>query len=93
MTECNLVFGVGIDQVIESVDVAVDKKIIVQGGAWFKVPVQGKDLMQFQGKEKVYDYFRSDPQALQYLNSLIFTKKSPVAEVVDPADLEETDEE
>lgn len=93
MTECNLIFGVGIDQVIESVDVAVDKKIIVQGGAWFKVPVQGKDLIQFQGKEKVYDYFRSDSDALAYLNSLLFTKKTTITEVVDPADLEETDEE
>lgn len=70
VTEISLIFGEGIDQVIEAVDVAVTKGIIKQGGAWFSFEDSNKDPQKLQGRERVYEFFREDKE-FNYLKSLL----------------------
>lgn len=54
----NLFFGIGYDMVSESVDIAINKGLILQGGAWYTLSVEGLPSEKFQGKNSVVSYFR-----------------------------------
>lgn len=91
VTEIDLIFGEGVDQVIESVDVAIEKGVIEQGGAWFTVTNSLKESLRFQGRTKVYDYFREAPDQLDYLKSLLYVKRESIVESINQEDIAEVD--
>lgn len=50
-----IIYGQGVDQVLEMVDIAIDNDWISKGGAWFTVfnPETGEQVEKVQGKAKV----------------------------------------
>jgi recombination protein RecA len=85
VTEISLIFGEGIDQVVEAVDVGVDKGVIRQGGAWFNITTMSGEAEKFQGRSSVYDYYRENSNELAYLKSKLFEKPSNVIETPEEA--------
>ena len=79
VTEIDLIFGQGVDLVVEAVDVAVDKKIIEQGGAWFKFKDADGNDQSLQGRNRVYDFYRESESNLAALKQAI---KTPLSAIV-----------
>lgn len=86
VTEISLLFGQGIDQVIEAVDVGVEKNIIVQGGAWFNIVKSDGSTDKFQGRNSVYDFYRENKEEFQYLKSKLFVNNNKVIETENSVD-------
>lgn len=90
--EISLIFGEGIDQVIEAVDVAVEKGIIVRGGAWFNLVSSTGEELKFQGRDSVYDYYRNSKEDFEFLKSKLFTPNTKVIETLEEESFEDLDE-
>lgn len=90
--EISLIFGEGIDQVIEAVDVAVEKGIIVRGGAWFNLVSSTGEELKFQGRDSVYDYYRNSTEDFEFLKSKLFTLNTKVIETPEEESFEDLDE-
>ena len=93
VTEIDLIFGEGVDQVVETVDVGIEKGIIKHGGAWFTVTTSTNESLRFQGRPSVYEYFRQNLEELTYTKSLLYVKKSSIVEsIVDEEEEDSSDE-
>lgn len=90
--EISLIFGEGIDQVIEAVDVAVEKGIIVRGGAWFNLVSSTGEELKFQGRDSVYDFYRNSKEDFEFLKSKLFTPNTKVIETPEEESFEDLDE-
>lgn len=89
--EIDLIFGEGVDLVVEAVDVAIDKKIIEQGGAWFKfVDVKGQ-AQSLQGRPKVYDFYRASEDDFAALKESFKFPVRPASEVDKEEIIEDVD--
>jgi len=66
--DTNLFFGYGFDMKSEVVDLAIEKGIIKQGGAWFSF---GEN--KFQGKVKVIEFLRTDDSEYEKIKDLVFS--------------------
>jgi recombination protein RecA len=66
-------YGMGIDAVVEVVNMAIELGIIEKAGAWFRLPFVSDDT-KFQGQEKVNNFVSSKPE-------LIVTIKGKIMEM------------
>ena len=71
--ETDLYFGKGFDQQAELVESAINKGIIVRGGAWYYVNKDTEDQVKFQGKNNVIQYYRDTPEEYEKLLGLLMT--------------------
>ena len=89
--EISLIFGEGIDQVIEAVDVAIDNNIIVKGGAWFNFTSVDGEQLKLQGRDSVYDFYRNSSKDFEDLKSKLLTNKDLIVTEENPL-VEDEDE-
>jgi recombination protein RecA len=61
-------FGIGIDAVAETVDLALKLPgMIDKAAAWYKLEYLGEDCPKLNGLAKVYDYLRENPDSYEKL--------------------------
>lgn len=89
--EISLIFGEGIDQVIEAVDVAIDNNIIVKGGAWFNFTSVDGEQLKLQGRESVYEFYKNSSKDFEDLKSKLLTNKDLIVTEENPL-VEDEDE-
>jgi recombination protein RecA len=61
----NIMYGTGIDTIGEILDLAIEKKVIVQSGSWFSY----KNDKLGQGKESVKQLLLDNPEMVEELKS------------------------
>jgi len=83
IVEADLYFGIGFDQSIEIVDLAIDAGIIKQGGAWFTL----SDETKFQGKASLIEYLRADEKVFNGIRDELFTAREEVENRVSTEEL------
>lgn len=72
--ESILRYGIGIDDVAEIIDLAIDTGFIRQSGAWMwldYLQTLGRETQSIQGKEKLYNYFLEHQEEAELLNTEI----------------------
>jgi len=90
VVECDLYFHKGFDRQAELVDEAIKAGIIDQGGAWYYVDKGTDNKIRFQGKSKVVEFFRTEPEKYQIiLDKLMSINKDLAGEVVFEEDITE----
>lgn len=67
VVDADMLFGYGFDKVKEVIELAIARDIIVRGGAWFTIGDK-----RFQGKEKVIDFLRSNPEEYEIIKEAVF---------------------
>ena len=67
----NLFFGIGFDTVAETIDLAIKRGVIMQGGAWFTIAHEGLDEGKFQGKNSVVAHFREECEEYDKLKEIL----------------------
>jgi recombination protein RecA len=63
-------YGIGIDEVKELVEQAINLALIMKGGAWYTcdfMTEMGEEPKKIQGIEKLYDFLNSDPKYVESL--------------------------
>lgn len=76
-----LIFGKGFDYESEYVDIATEQGVIKKGGAWFSwLDSQGAEV-SLQGKLKVANYFKDNPEEFKYIISLSQSKELVLQEL------------
>lgn len=66
--EVDLEYGKGFDAISDLIEIAISKDIIGKSGGWFSIPSEEKAI---QGKNKLTDYYKENPQHLESLKELI----------------------
>jgi recombination protein RecA len=61
-------YGIGIDEVLETLIMAVDMQIVEKSGAWYKYGEEGKSV---QGEEKMCSYLIDNPEMLTEIQEKI----------------------
>ena len=61
------------------VDEAIKAGIIDQGGAWYYVDKGTDNEIRFQGKSKVVEFFRTEPEKYQIIFSCIQATLPPLS--------------
>jgi recombination protein RecA len=61
-------YGIGIDEVLETLIMAVDMQIVEKSGAWYKYGEEGKSI---QGEEKMCSFLTDDPEMLAEIQTKI----------------------
>lgn len=74
--EFEIGFGIGIDQVAELLDAAIDAKLISKSGSWFSMG----DTRLGQGRQAALDWLRSHDQAREHLLASIREPAPAVAQ-------------
>lgn len=73
-----LVYTEGIDAIGDTIDVGVELGYILKGGAWFKVVDQEtgeiSDTLKFQGRAKIIQFYRDNPEEYKKLFELVNNK-------------------
>lgn len=74
VTEVSIIYGEGIDRVVELVDVCIEEEIISRSGAWFSLMNESGEVVQkdgkpikWQGRQPVYDETKNNPKFFAYL--------------------------
>jgi len=70
VVDSDLYFGHGFDMQAEVIELAIDKEIITQGGAWYTF---GEN--RFQGKTKVLEFLRADDAEYEKVKELVFNAR------------------
>jgi len=71
VVDSDLYFGHGFDMQAEVIELAIDKGMIVQGGAWYTF---GEN--RFQGKAKVLEFLRADDTEYEKVKELVFNEQA-----------------
>ena len=88
----NLYFGEGIRKSEEAVEVAKDLGII-SGKGWYTYPITATETGRLQGIENVTNWYKDNPEAFAYLESLVKDSfKSAKESVVESDDEESIDD-
>lgn len=85
----NLYFGEGIRKSEEAVEVAKDLGII-SGKGWYTYPITANETGRLQGIENVTNWYKDNPEAFAYLESLVKDSFKSAKENVIESDDEET---
>lgn len=86
----NLYYGIGIKKDDELIEVAVEKKIIKQGGAWYTITLKDGSLERAQGKNGVASFYEEHPEEFSHLRTLVLsTFNNKVKEVEETEELDE----
>lgn len=64
--ETLLRYGIGIDEVAENVNFAIDFNLINKGGSWYTIFADTEREFKVQGIEGIYDYFRAEEHKEDY---------------------------
>lgn len=67
----NFYYDRGFDAYDEYTDVMVANAIIMRGGAWYSFPNRDGEEVKFQGKDRVIEYMKENPEDFEYLKSLL----------------------
>lgn len=59
----NIMYGVGIDNVSELIDIAIDENVIVQSGAWYYLGKK-KSKIKWNGRDQLVDTLMKKPKLL-----------------------------
>lgn len=77
--ETSIIYGKGIDQVAEIVDVCIEQGILVRSGAWYTlVDENGKEMqkagkpIKFQGAKAVLEEAQNNPKFFEYLKDRFY---------------------
>lgn len=102
VTEVSVIYGQGVDQIDEIVEVCIEEGIITRAGAWYTLrkengdPVikDGKDV-KWNGSKPINDECQSNPAFFQYLKDRFYAKLAGDGEVEEApeTETEPTDEE
>lgn len=61
----------GVDDGTDTIDLGIKLGVIVQSGAWFKVPVSDGSEKKLQGRSGVIDYFYNDLEEFEWLKTIV----------------------
>ena len=53
------------------IQLAIDRDLIIQGGAWFYLNKGTEDEMKFQGKDKLIEFLRDNPELVTDMRDLM----------------------
>jgi RecA/RadA recombinase len=67
----NFYYDRGFDAYDEYTDVMVSNGIVMRGGAWYSFPNIDGEEVKFQGKDKVIEYMKENPEDFEYLKTLL----------------------
>jgi len=62
----------GVDNLSETIDIAIKAGVIIRAGAWFKYDEGGKNEVREQGKQKIIDTFRARPDLYEIVKKQAF---------------------
>lgn len=85
----NLYYGIGIKKDDELIEVAVEKKIIKQGGAWYTITLRDGSTERAQGKNGVAAFYEEHPEEFDYLRTLVLSTFNNKVEEVEESDEDE----
>lgn len=91
-TEFNLIYGQGISLLHEIVDVALEKQVIKRAGAWYTYPIKNGETLRCQGRDPIYDYYKTSQEDLDYLHSLIKSSNQVAKDILEAEEPEAVDE-
>lgn len=69
--EIEIIFGKGIQYEQEYVDHAITYEFIEKSASWFNLYKDGEHLERIQGKEKVVNYLKENPEYFEYLKERV----------------------
>ena len=69
--ETDLLFGIGFDYHLETVNIAIDLGIIRKAASWLKITHTGKEELVLQGASNAADYYRNNPDDFEDLKRMI----------------------
>lgn len=64
-------YSTGVDDGTDTIDLGIKLGVIVQSGAWFKVPVSDGSEKKLQGRSGVIDYFYNDLEEFEWLKTIV----------------------
>ena len=65
-------YSTGVDDGTDTIDLGIKLGVIVQSGAWFKVPVSDGSEKKLQGRSGVIDYFYNDLGEFEWLKGQVY---------------------
>lgn len=65
-------YSTGVDDGTDTIDLGIKLGVIVQSGAWFKVPVSDGSEKKLQGRSGVIDYFYNDLEEFEWLKGQVY---------------------
>lgn len=72
--EFPIIFGEGVDNIQEIIDLAVDNEIIRKGGAWYSYGPTDSPTLRTQGEDKLKDFLRDNPELRQEIETKVLEK-------------------
>ena len=69
--ETDLLFGIGFDYYLETVNIAIDLGVIRKATSWLKITHAGKEELVLQGAANAADYYRNNPEDFEDLKRMI----------------------
>lgn len=68
----------GIDYIFDTIDVAIKEGAIIAAGAWYSIvnPDTGEVLNKFQGKAKLKEFLKENPESFNLINEYLLSKNS-----------------
>ena len=87
--EFDILYGQGVSKMGEIVDTAVDFDIVKKSGSWFSY----NDMKIGQGREKVLDYLKSNPDICNEIEKKIRDEVAKNASLLDSHDEDEAESE
>lgn len=64
----------GVDAGVDTIDLGIKLGVIVQSGAWFKIPVSDGTEKKLQGRGGVIEYFYTDLEEFEKIKQMIYEK-------------------
>ena len=66
-----MLFGIGFDYYLETVNIAIDLGVIRKATSWLKITHAGKEELVLQGAANAADYYRNNPEDFEDLKRMI----------------------